>query len=153
MNKLAKTLVVANVIFALSGISAFAQGTQPTPSLDNDYIRKEKPVRDLACMQVANEKRDNAVIAAAKIYSADLIKALEVRRDSLKAAWGMTDPAARQKAIKAAWDTFRSSKKKAVSAWKEARKNAWRQYYVDRKACGARGASEDKANESADTDL
>ncbi|MDO8466815.1 MAG: hypothetical protein Q7S83_01605 [bacterium] len=145
MNKLIKGFVVANVILSLSGAAALAKG--------NNEPVKLKKVEDLACMQSAVVKRDDAIIAAAKVHSDSLIKALETRRDALKAAWGVTNPEERQKALKSAWDIFRSSKKRIVESWREVRKSAWRQFQVDRKACRVHGASDDHVGEGIDANL
>ncbi|MEK7640673.1 MAG: hypothetical protein AAB389_01605 [Patescibacteria group bacterium] len=180
MNKLTKVLLVSNVIFSLSGVMAFATTTPPVPPTkeerkeerdekkeerkeerqDKKEERKEeqKKRRELtdserACMQATVEKRDNSVIAAADKYHVELVRALQTRRDALKAAWGMKDPSERQKALKAAWDAFHIAKKSIIGGWKEARKSAWRQYHVDRKACGERVISQDRGDEGRDADL
>ncbi|MEK7654405.1 MAG: hypothetical protein AAB345_03990 [Patescibacteria group bacterium] len=169
MNKLTKVLLVSNVIFSLSGVMAFATTTPPVPPTkeerkeERDEKKEErreakKARRELtdaqrACMQAAVEKRDNSVIAAADKYHAELVKALQTRRDALKAAWGMKDPAERQKALKSAWDAYHLAKKSIVKGWKEARKSAWRQYHVDRKACGEHVNSQDRGDEGRDADL
>lgn len=62
---------------------------------------------DASCMQTAVTTRENALIAA-----------ITARRDALVAAWGLTDvSASRNEAIKAAW-----------SAYRTARKNAWKTF-------------------------
>ena len=94
-----------------------------------------KPL-DIACMQNAVEKRDNAVISALDGYHATVRAALVARRDALKAAWAVTDPDARAKAINSAWDAFRGTWRNAAHTLNAARKSAWDQFNTDRKACG-----------------
>ncbi|TSC82549.1 MAG: hypothetical protein G01um101419_555 [Parcubacteria group bacterium Gr01-1014_19] len=116
-------------------------------------LRRELTDTERACMQAAVEKRDNSIIAAADKYHSELVKALQTRRDAIKAAWGLKDPTERQKALKAAWDAYHLAKKQIVKGWREARKAAWRQYYADRKACGEHAAVQDKGAEGSDADL
>lgn len=92
---------------------------------------------DTACMQTAVEKRDNAVIVAVKTFNDSWVKALETRRDELKAAWAMTDPAARKTAVRNAWKKYRESRKMSRETFKSARKNAWSTFKADAKACKA----------------
>ncbi len=180
MNKLTKVLLVSNVIFSLSGVMAFAQTATPVPAptpapvpskkeikmerkedreekkeerKELKKVRRELTDAERACMQAAAEKRDNSIIAAADKYHAELVKALQTRRDAIKAAWGLKDPTERQKALKAAWDAYHLAKKSIVKGWREARKAAWRQYYADRKACGEHTAVQDKGAEGSDADL
>ena len=90
---------------------------------------------NLACMQTAVEKRDNALITAVDNYHTALRAALVARRDALKAAWGMSDRTARRTAIHTAWRKFRSDRHMIRFELNKARRNAWQQFRTDRRAC------------------
>lgn len=105
---------------------------------------------DLPCMQAAVEKRDNAVIAAFDTYTAALKTALQTRRDALKAAWGITDRAARREGLKVAWLAFRDARRSAVQVFKRAKQQAWEQFRMDHKTC--KGEGEGKGDEGVGED-
>ena len=102
-------------------------------------VESNRGTVDLACMQTAVEKRDNAMIAAQDAYSASWKTALQTRRDELKAAWGIQDKKQREEAIRAAWKKFRESRKTGRENFRTARKNAWNTFKTDSKACKAQG--------------
>ena len=108
--------VVALVMTSVAGLSAYA---------------KENPHKsaNAVCMQNAIEKRENSVIMALNTYHATLVRALETRRDALKAA--VQD----KPAEKAAMEAFRISRKNASDAFKIAQKSASSVFTVERKAC------------------
>ena len=105
---------------------------------------------DLACMQTAVEKRDNAMIAALDAYHASWKAALQTRRDELKAAWGIQDKNQREDAIRAAWRKFRESKKSARDTFRTARKNAWKTFKTDARACRGQGSIDASLGASID---
>jgi uncharacterized membrane protein len=115
-----------------------AQSATSTPS--NSTV-------DLACMQAAVEKRDNAVISAWDTLSASIKTALQTRRDALKAAWGISNSKERRKAIREAWANFAKSKKEASKIFNQARKEAWKQFRNDAKACRATATNEIEGND------
>ena len=104
---------------------------------------------DLICMQKAVEKRDTAVIAAFDVFSFSIKSALQMRLEELKAAWSIENPAERKKAIKSAWEKYRTAVKSARQTFQGARKTVWKQFNVDRKACGA-ARSDDASSPTAD---
>jgi hypothetical protein len=112
-----------------------------------------RPAADLACMQAAVEKRDNALIAAIDAYHTAARAALEKRRDALKAGWALTDRTARRAALRKVWSEFKKSHKKAVQDLRKAKRNAWKQFRTDRKACGPAAASDDPTAEGTDAQL
>lgn len=115
--------------------------------------RKDERKVDLACMQAAVEKRDNALLATVDARYSAHKAALTARRDALKAAWGMTDAAKRREALQAAWKAYREALEKSTKAFRDAKKSAWKQFKEDRRACKSEGASEDKVTEGTDGQL
>jgi hypothetical protein len=83
---------------------------------------------DTACMQTAVEARDTAILAAFQVLAKAMEDAFRRRSDALKEAWGKTLSTERAAAIKAAWDSFRKSKKEASGEFKTTRKVAWKQF-------------------------
>lgn len=136
--KLLIGLVLASLVF---GVFAYvkAQEATPTPSTT--------PAVDLACMQTAVEKRDNAIIAAWDTLSTSIKTALQTRRDALKAAWGISDKKERAKAIKQAWTDFRKTKKESARTFNRARKAAWKQFRADANACRATATYESEGSD------
>ena len=98
-------------------------------------VGKQATATDLACMQAAIEKRENALIAAVDANNAAWKASLTTRRDELIAAWKLTDSKARREAVKAAWKKFRDARKTQRETLRTARKNAWEQFKKDAKAC------------------
>ena len=135
-------------------------GTTTPPGLEKkEEKRKEREERkenrqvNLACMQAAVEKRDNALLAAVDKRYSEHKTALTARRDALKAAWGITDPEKRKEALRAAWKAYREALEKTIKSFREAKRAAWKQFKEDRRACKAEGSSEDKVNEGTDSHL
>lgn len=164
MKKIIGILMLASFVLAAAtapalGITSYnnnstndTNGITPTPT--------KKPAitpspEKLACVSTAVEKRDNAIIAAWDTFSAGAKTALQTRRDALKAAWLLTDKKERKAAIKKAWTDFRSSAKTARVAFNKARRDAWKQYKTDLKACRAQGApiSDDYGSEGLEVNL
>lgn len=141
----------------LAVMTALAQTPEPSPSpspaVSPSPVVSPKPTPNLPCMQAAVEKRDNAVIAAVDVYYGAVKTALQVRRDALKAAWGIANAKDRRAALRQAWDAFKSSHKAAAKALNQARKDAWKQWKADAKACRVPGAEEPGGGEGVDARL
>lgn len=105
-----------------------------------------------ACMQSAVDKRDTALIGVINTYNTAITSVLATRRDSLKAAWGLTNKDARQSALKAAWNTFRNSHRQALIAKRTSRQAAWKQFRNDQRACNPRGVAGNNDNEGQGID-
>jgi hypothetical protein len=105
------------------------------------------------CMQTAVDKRDTAIITAIEKYYTTTKTAFETRKNALKTAWGTTDRTQRKTALKAAWDTFKGTWRKASRDLQVGKKTTWRQFNIDRKACGATIRSDDLTTETVDAQL
>lgn len=132
--KLIHGLVVMSLL--ASAIPALAQTPPPSAGRSADTV-------DVACIQAAIDKRDNAIIAAVDTFHDAAKSALQTRRDALKAAWALTDRDARRKAIRSAWENYRKSVRQARQDLNKVRRAAWAQYKTDRRACG-KGVSSDE---------
>ena len=113
-----------------------------------------KKTVDIACVQKAVDKREDALIAGWTSFNTSMSAAYSARKTALHDAWGMSDATARKTAVKTAWENFKKSAKAARQAWKTARKNAWQTFRSDAKACkgAAAEASVEASGESADND-
>lgn len=110
-------------------------------------VKKEERKVDAVCMQNAVVTRDTAIIAAVNVQSTSWVKALEVRRDALKAAWAMTDAAARKTAIRDAWMHYRNTRKEIREKFRGDRKAAWTQFKTEARACnGSDAGTQDDDN-------
>lgn len=130
--------VLASLVFAVFAYVK-AENATPTPPTTTGV--------NLACMQTAVEKRDNAIISAWDALTASIKTALSVRRDALKAAWGISDKRERRDAIRKAWTDFKNTKKEASRAFNQARKDAWKQFKTDARACKATATYETEGND------
>ena len=113
----------------------------------------QKPTLDLTCLQNASERRDNSIIAVFDGYHGTIKTALETRRDGLKTAFGLTDKKERQAAIRNAWNTYKTTQRKAKTTLKDIRNAAWQKFNVDRKTCGSAASAEDKTPSGVDAEL
>lgn len=149
---------VVSLLLAATVLPAFADTTSGTggttsggsTSSVNPVVHKTV---DLACMQTAVEKRDNAIMAALDTYSSGVKTALQTRRDALKAAWGITDKKQRRTALRAAWDAFQGTWKNATKALRGAKKDAWTQFNKDQRACYANAGEEPASGQGVDAQL
>lgn len=80
---------------------------------------------NVSCMQTAVGAREDALIDAFDAFNEDVSSALTARKTALNTAWGITDKAERQTAIKKAWTDWKSAKKSAHTELKNERKEAW----------------------------
>lgn len=139
--------LTASAVIAVSmAAPAFAESAQTG-------VGAKKTV-DIACVQKAVDKREDALGAGWTAFNASMTSAYGARKTALHDAWGMSDAAARKTAVKTAWETFKKSAKTARQAWKTARKNAWQTFRSESKACkGAQAeVSVEASGESADND-
>ncbi len=103
---------------------------------------------DTACIQTVVAKREAAVITSLDTFYTSVKTALQTRKDALNAAWGQTDVATREQAIKAAHQAFQGTWKKANQALKTSRKDAWKVFKTDAKACKVTTNAESSAEQS-----
>lgn len=118
-------------------------------------IQKARAEVDLSCMQIAVEKRDNAIITAWDQYIPKVKTSLEKRRDALKAAWAIEEKEARQQALMDAWKVYRSEVQKVRQDMRTGRQSAWKTFNTERKACKATASDMmgDRSNSGADGSL
>lgn len=109
---------------------------------------------DIACVQTAVDKREDALITGWSAFHASISGAYSARKTALHDAWGMTDAAARKAAVKMAWGNFKKSAKTGRKTWKDARKSVWKTFRSEVKSC--KGATADVSvelsGEAADDD-
>lgn len=145
IKRLITSTIATSLLLSASTLPALAQtGTNRTTTART---------LDITCIQAAVDKREAAIIAAVDTYHSTVKTALETRRAALKAAWAIADRTQRRAAIKAAWDAFRGTWRTASNALHKTRRDAWKQYRTDRRACGPTATSDDLTSESADSNL
>lgn len=94
---------------------------------------------DLVCMQTAVEKKENAEIAATDTLNTSVKAAMAVRRDALKAAWGIEDRKIRDEATRKAWKEFRRTMRSIQKVMKKTMRTVARQFEDDSYNCGVEG--------------
>lgn len=152
IKRLITSTIATSLLLSASTLPALAQ-TNMTPGTNRTARTEAARTLDIACIQAAVDKREAAIIAAVDTYHSTVKTALETRRAALKAAWAIPDRTQRRAAIKAAWDAFRGTWRTASNALHKTRRDAWKQYRTDRRACGPTATSDDLTAESADTNL
>jgi hypothetical protein len=90
----------------------------------------------IVCAQTAVEKRDAAIIAGHNNFNTAIVSALTARKDSVKAAFALTDKTAIKEARKNSNATFSASVKNSHSAMRTLRINSWNTFKSDMKICG-----------------
>lgn len=136
----------AFVIFAVTA-PAFAMSDRGFEQGRRENNSKPEVVLNVACIQSALDKRENAIITAHNTYSGSITNALTARKDTLKTAWAKPTRQERRVARDAAWKTFKESHRSAHEGLRSTRKTAWNTFDVDMKACGV---SKEAHGESAD---
>ena len=90
----------------------------------------------------AVDKRENSIITAEDVQNTAIKNALVIRRDSLKAAWGIADKDLRNTARKAAWSVYKTSAKTANTNLKNSKNSTQELFRTEAKACGLINKSE-----------
>ena len=134
----AATMVAATLV-----VPAFALDVDVNTTMS---VGAKKTV-DIACVQKAVDKREDALGAGWTAFNTSVSSAYAARKTALHDAWSKTDAAQRRSAVKAAWDAFKKSAQSARKTWKEARKNAWKTFRSEAKAC--KGTTTEVSTEAA----
>lgn len=92
-------------------------------------------VIDLACMQLAIERRDNAIVLAFNDKASAIQQALTQRRDALKSAWGQANPRQRRQSRAVAWTAYREVLSDIVQDYRQASRTIWNQFKTSAKIC------------------
>lgn len=138
-NKLNK-LMLGTVMAASFTASSFAQNATNTAT--STATSTASTTLMLSCMISAVDKRENSIITAEDIQNTAIKNALIIRRDSLKAAWGIADKDLRNTARKAAWSVYKTSAKTAHTNLKNSKNSAQELFRTEAKACGLINKSE-----------
>lgn len=141
----------ASLLFAATVLPAFADtaggnSATSTPPTNHRTV-------DLACVQTAVEKRDNAIISAVDTYASAVKTVLQTRRDALKAAWSIADKKQRRSALRAAWDAFQGTSKNVTKGLRSAKRDAWMQFNKDQRLCNGNAGDEPAGGQGVDAQL
>jgi hypothetical protein len=109
---------------------------------------KSKTV-DIACVSAAVSTREDSIISAWGKFDDSITASLTARKAALVTAWTLTDASARKKAVRAAWETARKSRKEASKLYKGERRSAWNTFKSAVKKCG--GSVGDDASKESDS--
>ena len=121
MRKLLRSAIATTIAFSMAA-PAFAESRMDNDDDNNEvraevrvkaeaHMKKQASVADLACMQAAIEKRENALIAAVDTNVAAWKASLATRRDELVAAWKLTDTKARNDPVMEPWKHLHVARK------------------------------------------
>lgn len=147
-----KDTVIYYVTFFMNTFSKIAMIGTFGAMLALPVFAKERPAptaTQLACVQTAVGKREDAVMSAVDSYTSAWKSALSTRKTALTAAWNITVNKDRNAAIRSAWNAFKSAKRDAMMTHRTAIKAAWGAFKTDRRACGP---SAGEPSESQGTD-
>lgn len=118
---------IAGLYFASTGVAEAqvgSTGINRTASSTMASSTRPKAI-NATCMSAAVEVRETALISALNELNTSLAEKLTVRKDALVTAWSLSDVAARGKAIRAAFTTWKKDKMTAHTEFKSDRKAAW----------------------------
>lgn len=105
---------------------------------------------DATCMSEAVDVRESALIDAWSAFNANIVTALNQRKDALHAGWEITDLKERTTALVKAWKDWRMSKKDITADFRSARKDAWTTFKQTAKnECKMTTPKEESADKSA----
>ncbi len=136
MNKIfAMSFVVLMLAIAVPAYAKTRALLDVRVSAASSVSSSQKPHRDLACMQVAVEKRENAIIALFDTFQVAGRSALVARRDDLNKAWAITNSKDRNKAVKEVWKAFDFRYNKARKEFRDAKGIVWHQFRVEADKC------------------
>lgn len=117
-------------------------------------VAEAKKNLDTECIANAVEKRDNAILAGMDSYASTIRNLVVVRGRDLKNAWlQFSDRTARKAEIARVWNKYRTDIKYMSRQSNTLRTNAWKQYTIDRKACGVYATSDDYTSVGTDSSL
>ena len=102
-------------------------------------LKAGAPTLDIACVQTAVDKREDALDSAIGTFNGSILSAYQGRKTALHDAWSKTEAKERRTAVKAAWEAFKKAKKSAAQDWKKSQKSAWQTFSKDGKACKGGG--------------
>lgn len=120
------------IILALSSAPALAQDSE-----------EEAP--EMNCMQETVEKRELSLIGVFDVFHDTMVEALHARHNSLVTAWGQEDAAARKEMVKNAWGAFKSTKTAARKELRKSRRQTWKAFRQEAKACKGDVGSESES--------
>jgi hypothetical protein len=112
----------------------------------NKYLNVE-------CVANAVGKRDDAILAGMDTYASTLRNLVMTRERDLKSAWQVTDRKARRTEITKVWNKYKTDIKYMQKRSNSLKGNAWKQYMIDRKACGTYATSDDYTSAGVDAGL
>lgn len=106
------------------------------------WEQKATSTINVACVQAAVEKRENALIAGHDTFNTSIKAALEARKVALKDAWSAADKATRQSKKNTAYKNFKTSTQSAHTSLRGVRNTAWSAFTTEMKACGVKDHGE-----------
>jgi len=111
---------------------------------DNPQRIRNRSPQSQECVQKAIDVREQAILSAYGVFSADMLKAFQGRRSALQVAWGNEYLAQRKAAIKSVWNAFNQAKKAAQKGFKVARESAWQAFRAAARTCGTPKLDQDQ---------
>jgi len=136
-------------------------GHERTPNMWTTGIRQactlaaqKLKLLDTQCIANAVEKRDNATLAGMDSHYTTLRNLVVVRARDLKNAWlQFSDRKARRVEIARVWNKYRADIKYMQRQSSTLKTNVWKQYTIDRKACGTYATADDYTSAGVDSSL
>lgn len=123
---------------------AMAMSTMaPMAVMAQEDVEENANTGDPACMKVAIDKRETAIIGAVDTFNAAVKAAHEARKTALMSAWDKATVKERRQAIRDARKAFKMSAKEARQTLREARKDAWNTFQDEAQACGYNASKDD----------
>lgn len=138
--------------FLLGSPVLATEGTEGTDDSSSSSSEVVRATVDLACVQLAIDKREGYILLNFDEYHTAARNALLARTTALKTAWANTDRTTRRAEIKIAWKNYQTALRTARKTFKTAQNTIWKDYKIDYKTCKA-SASDDRGTQSIDKTL
>lgn len=152
--------ILANPALDMVATSTCPDGYEKKPDLWTDNIKKactlaaqKLKLLDAQCMVDAVEKRDNAILTGMDSSYSTQRNLIVVRGRDLKNAWMISDRQERRAEIARIWNKYRADIKYMQRRSNIMKTNVWKQFMVDRKACGTYATADDYAGVGVDNSL
>lgn len=132
ISTLLSTLALPILAFAQTSSSSTASTTPNTTGTTTQST----------CMQLALDKRENALISGHDAYNGAVKAAIAKRLTDLKSSWDLSDKKLRIEKRLLTYKNFKTEMQSATTLLRTTKNISWKTYQADAKVCGIKGTGE-----------
>jgi hypothetical protein len=108
---------------------------------------------NVTCVRSAVAKREKFTATSYAVSVEAVRSALLIRSSALDVAWNVQERKSRSATVRDTWKAFYTSSQAARKALRQSTLAGWKQFRIERKACGTLGAIEEPDGQSIDSTL